>query len=44
MIIFESILTPYKPSSMAPFFEAPGAIATIGSSLKLNHHWDIQLA
>ncbi len=42
MIIFESILTTFGASSI--FFEAAGAKAKIGLSLKLKHHCQILIA
>jgi hypothetical protein len=41
MIIFESILTTFKASSV---FEAAGTLLKIGLRLKLNHHRQIWLA
>jgi len=41
MIIFGLILTSFELSSI---LEAAGAVLTIGSSLKSNHHWKIKLA
>ncbi len=38
MIIFEFILTTFEASLV---FKAAGALAKIGSSLKLNHHEEI---
>ncbi len=40
MIIFESTLTTFEASFS---FEAAGAVLKIGSSLKLHHHWQINL-
>jgi hypothetical protein len=39
MIIFELTLTTFEGAFL--FFEAAGAVSKIGSSLKLNHHWQI---
>ena len=41
MIIFELILTTFEAVS---FFEAAGTVAKIGSSLKPDHHRQIQIA
>jgi hypothetical protein len=41
MIIFESILTTFEPSSI---FKAAGTVAKFGMSLKLNQHKQIELA
>jgi hypothetical protein len=39
MIVLESTLTTF--AKQVSFYQAGGAAAKIGSSLKSNHHWQI---